>query len=246
LLLALALTIAPAAVQHDAPAVFDRGVEAYRRADFDAAEAAWLAVLEAELPAAERARVCYDLGNLAWREGRELEAVGWYTACIRLDPRHRDAWTNLELARAAAGLEPADRGDLRSTVRRLLGGVTAGEARGLALVGLLLLAAALAVEAFRGGRVARALVFATAVLTALLLGPWVYGVLTTRADPVICIEGGAASLRAEPRVDRDVVGSLATGEVAERRDTYPGWVRVETADGARGWVAESAVFPLAR
>lgn len=94
--------------------------DAYRRGDFDAATRAWTQLLaDRSLPAAERARLCFNLGNAAFRDERPLEAVGWYEAALRLAPRDGDAWANVEHARSAAGLAPKDRGDLAATLSRL-------------------------------------------------------------------------------------------------------------------------------
>src|SRR6185436_3640855 len=95
-----------------APGVDQAAIDAYRRGNYDSAKSLWISALEsAPLPSAERARILYDLGNAAFRSDAPLEAVGWYTASLRLRPRDADTWTNLEHARRTAKLDPADRGD---------------------------------------------------------------------------------------------------------------------------------------
>jgi hypothetical protein len=125
-----------------APGFDQAAVDAYRRGDYAGAKSLWIATLEtgrdesgAPLPDGERARILYDLGNAAFRAGEPLEAVGWYTASLRLRPRDAETWSNLEHARRTAKLEPADRGDLAATLGRLLTSITHVESQWLALAG---------------------------------------------------------------------------------------------------------------
>jgi tetratricopeptide (TPR) repeat protein len=238
----LVLVLLPAARAAEADAV-----AAYRAGDLATARAAWLAALErADVQGAERARVLYDLGNVAWREGHKLEAVGWYTASLRLRPRDADTWANLEHARREAGLDPADRGDLGATLRRLASAWDGAEARLLALLGLALWAAALAFEALRGGRTARWVALLAFLAAAVLSVPWLHGALTTVQDPVLLVEETKALVRSEPRADAAVVAEVAAGSEVERLDALPGWVKLAAPDGTEGWVAAGSVFALRR
>lgn len=224
---------------------FARGVEAYRRGDPAGAELSWREALEAPLGPAERARVLYDLGNAAWRQGEALEAIGWWEACLRVDPRHADARHNAELARAEEGLEPLDRGDLRSTVARLAGALRPAEARRFVALALALLAACLAWEAFLGGRPARLASLGAAGLVALACVPWAVAREAGEGAPLLAIQRPVLELRSEPRRDLEPIASVDVGVELERIDELPGWVRVRTDAGVRGWVPETAVFPLA-
>ena len=224
---------------------FERGIEAYRRGAWSEAEELWRGALTAELPDEERARLHYALGNAAWRQGATLEAVLRYTAAVRLDPRSSDAWANLELARARAGLEPADRGDLRSTVRRGLGALLTAESRALVLLALLAWVALLGVETFRGGRLLGRLVLAGALVVLLCSLPWAQGWLQRpdgRAWMVVAT--GETALRSEPVESLEQIGVLAAGEEVERLDSLPGWVKLARADGLSGWVHDTAVLPI--
>ena len=236
----------PRAAGAEEPTVFAEGVAAYRRADFAQARALWTTVLDQELTDLERARVCYDLGNVEWRSGHPHQAIGWYTACLRLDPRHADAWFNLEFARSEAGLDPADHGDLRSTVHRLLTMWYPQERRLLALLGTGLFSLVLAYEALRGGRTARYALLGTLGLFVLLSLPWLHVLTQSESDPLLVIRSSTVSLRSEPHLDLPSTASVEPGTRVERIDELPGWVRVEAPDGERGWVQSEAVFALVR
>ena len=223
---------------------FDRGVDAYRRGDFAEASVFWRSCLDDELAARDRARVAYNLGNAAWRGGDALEAVGWYTIALRGDPRSADVWHNLELVRAEAELEPADRGDLRATWNRLVTSVTPAESRVLVLLALLPLALALLGEALRGGKLWRMAALGCLALAALFAVPWMGHLLADGGETVLVVRTSPVALRSEPRRDLEPVGQLDPGAAAVRIDALPGWVRVETEDGVRGWLQEEAIFSL--
>lgn len=227
---------------------FALGVEAYRAGDHASATSLWLRALETARAPEDRARVLYDLGNAAWRAGDRIAAIAWYTACVRVAPRHADAWANLEYARAEASLEPADRGDLGSTLRRLVTSLTAAESARLLLAALLLLAVPLAGEALRGGRAWRWASVAGALVVLVCAVPWAWHG-TDRfapggADPVMVVADAPLALRSEPRADLPSLTAVQPATILERLDALPGWIRVETEDGLRGWLPESALQSL--
>jgi tetratricopeptide (TPR) repeat protein len=230
----------------EAQTSFERGVEAYRRGDYAEALAAWRATLGEELAPLERARVCFDLGNAHWRLGESLPAIVCYTAAVRLDPRHAEAWQNLELARAKASLPPADAGDLSATAERLLTSLRPSERRALLFGALVVWCLVLLLEVRFGGSALRTALVAASLALLLAAAPWAWGQRAREhVSPLWVTAGGGVPLRAEPLEARSPVGELAALEEVERLDALPGWVRVERADGTRGWVREEALFSLA-
>ncbi len=223
---------------------FAAGVEAYRRGDFETARALWSALVHEPLPRAARGVLFYDLGNAAYRTGRELEAVAWYTSAVRAVPRNGDAWSNLEFVRREAGLEPADRGDLSSTLARLLTALDRGEAAWLVLASLGLLALALAGEAVRGGTLWRRLSLAALLWTLVSAAPLAWQLAHRPRDPLMIVAAPSAALRSEPRETSQPVAQAPAGDVVERIDSVPGWERVLTGDGERGWVTDTSVHEL--
>jgi tetratricopeptide (TPR) repeat protein len=198
------------------------------------------------LPAAERARVLYDLGNVAYRQKKILEAVGWYSAALRLTPRDADLWWNLEHARSEAKLEPADRGDLSGTLRRLLSSFTLAESEWLVIGVLAAWSALLAIEALRGGRVWRRLALAGALVLAASLVPWLFNVKRASEHPLLAIQDGKLEVRSEPRADAPAIAELAAGDEAEAIDALPEWTKVELASGVQGWARKNGLFALDR
>jgi tetratricopeptide (TPR) repeat protein len=226
----------------------DAAVSAYRQGDLAGARAEWTALLDgADAPRGpERGRILYDLGNVAFRQGKLLEAVGWYTSALQYRPRDGDTWANLEEARSRAHLEPADRGDLSSTLRRIVRSWTRAESGWIALCGLLACAAALAFEALRGGRLGRWLAIGGVCVALIASAPWIDAVSRARGDPVMVVEADKASVYSEPREKATVVAEVAAGTSAERIDELPDWVKVRTDGGAEGWVKSTSMFALHR
>jgi tetratricopeptide (TPR) repeat protein len=221
---------------------------AYRKGDLDAAREAWLNVLADKQPPApaERARVLYNLGNVAFRQGKTLEAVGWYEASLRLRPRDVDAWTNLEHARNTAKLPPADRGDLSATLQRLVFSLTRAESGWLALASLLVWSALLALEAFRGGRLLRAACWIGGAGMLALFTPLICHTLEAGREPMLVIESQKVLMKSEPRPEAAVIAEVASGTEVEHLDELGDWVKVGSPDGFEGWVSRSAVFALRR
>ena len=226
--------------------LFERGVKAYRAAEFGEAEAHWLGCFAEDLSDEDSGRVAYNLGNSAHRQGHELDAVGWYTSALRYLPRDPELWENLEIARAAAGLEAADGGDLKATYRRLMRSFLPSEARGLLAFGLGLLLLACLGEALRGGRFWTRSIWVCLVLCAFLSIPWFSMRKELGGNPVLIVAKPSVALRSEPRQGLPSTGKLDAGLELQRIDALPGWVRVEEADGRRGWVPETAIFELKR
>lgn len=254
--LAVALLVAPSFVIGAAIARMpDRASDeaaaeaAYRQGDWQGARNLWLSALESDggpISPPERARILHNLGNAAFRAGQTLEAVGWYTAALRLRPRDADTWQNLEHARSAGKLEPADRGDLSATARRLFSSLTLAESEWLVLAVTLAWASILAIEALRGGRLWRRLALVGVLAVGASLVPWGFSLAREQGDPLLAIQPDKVSVRSEPRADAAVIAEVMPGDELERVDSLPDWTKVELGSGLVGWVESRAVFALDR
>ena len=252
-LLAIALAVlalAPAAPAAQGYRELDRAaVEAYRRQDFAGARASWeraLADPELERSRAEKGRLFYDLGNVAYREGRLLEAVGWYTSALRQRPRDADTWQNLEQARSDAHLEPEDRGDLYSSLERLATSLTPGESRVLALCAAAVWALFLAGEAFFGGRRWAWMARLSTLALAVCLVPWLVQGARADARELLVVSAQPLELASEPRADAARVLELQPGARVRYLDELPDWVKVEDQEQRAGWGRREAFFALRR
>lgn len=224
-------------------------VEAYRRQDFTSARQYWercLADPQLQRSRAEKGRVLYDLGNVAYRQQQQLEAVGWYTAALQQRPRDGDTWHNLEQARSDAHLEPADRGDLYSSLERLATCLTLEESRALALGAALGWILFLAGEAFFGGRRWAWLARLSTLGMLACLVPWLVQGARADANELLVVAPAALELRSEPREDAARVLELAPGSRVRHLDELPDWIKVEDQGGRAGWARREALFALRR
>jgi tetratricopeptide (TPR) repeat protein len=223
--------------------------EAYRKHDFDGARSLWERCLpdpELQRSRAEKGRVLYDLGNVAYREKQLQEAVGWYTAALRERPRDGDTWHNLEQARSDAHLEPADRGDLPATLERLSTSLTLEESRLLVLCATLAWAIILAGEAVFGGRSWAWLARLATLGLCLCLVPWYVQGSRADAHELLVVATQPLELRSEPREDATRVLELAPGTRVRHLDELPDWIKVEDPQGRPGWAPRKELFDLRR
>jgi tetratricopeptide (TPR) repeat protein len=243
---ALALIATPGPVQEPGR-LFEQGVAAYRAGDFESARGLWIDVLESDPQQTDdRADLLYDLGNAAWRLERPFEAIGWYTACVRIAPRHADAWVNLEFARGKAELEPADRGDLEATAVRLVSSLDLAESEWLVIAAGVVLLVAAGFHATLGGALLRRLVWGTALFTGLCLAPWIYNLSRVERDDVMVIAPDGVPALSEPREGATMLARLHPGDELARIDALPGWVRLELEGGTPAWAASDSIFELRR
>lgn len=219
-------------------------ISAYRTGDYATAETLWKSALDEQLSSVDRARLCYNLGNTTYRQDRLTDSIAWFTSCVRITPRDSSAWNNLEFARREAELEPADRGDLKSTVTRILSAVDRAEAGWMMLICILGWAIVLVLEAVQGGSLWRRLSVGGFFVVLLSSAPLVWQLTSHIENPVMIVETPAAALRTEPGDEHTAVAQTAAGTIVEQIDELGDWVRLQTEFGERGWARRSSVFEL--
>lgn len=241
--------------------LFENGVAAYRSQNYEEAERFFTQALEEEALRASpeaHAATLFNLGNVAFRQGRTVRAVAHFTAASRLRPRDAEIQANLSIARAEAGLDPAVPADLGSTLLHAMRSFTKPEVERLTLVALLLWLGALLFEALRGGALARTLSWCGLGLVLFSFVPYFATLSNTpRGRSMIVSAQGArtqsaskpslaasaAPFLSEPRADASTLARLAPAtEVLPTSDLLPGWVKVRH-EGRTGWVAADRLAP---
>jgi len=222
----------------------DAGNAAYRRGDYALAKSVWVDELRATEAPFEKARLLHNIGNACYRDGAAHEAVGWYTAALRITPRDGDTWTNLELARVEAGLAPADRGDLGATSKRVLSSLTLAESEWLVVSLMLLFAGCLAGEALRGGRVWQRLALASFCLLVIGALPLLFNYARADRGALLVIAPKGVEARSEPRPDAKRIAKVDSGTEVVQLDQLPGWIKVRVPAGDEAWVQDDKVFDL--
>lgn len=227
--------------------VFDEAVAAYRASDLATAEALFAELLDLELSAEGRGEVQYNLGNVAFREGRFMDAVGRYSASVASWSRNADAWHNLELARARAGLDAADGGDLAATARRLAALPSDAELGYLAWMLVACLGVSLTLEVLRGGALWKWLAGFALVALGFDLAWMQVRALGDVEQPAMVVNSGGAELHSEPREELGIGVTAPAAERVEVLDALglpgaPGaWIKIDS-EGGIGWVRESQIL----
>lgn len=233
---------------------FQAGVSAYRAGDYGEARRLWSDLLASapKMPSPghgqplhfDVGRLLYNLGNACLRCGQPLEALGAYSAALRLAPRDAALRANLARARAAAGLAEPPAPRLVQQLSGWLDWPTPAERRWMALLGLLPLALALLYEALAGGRGARRALAACLLLAAAAAAPLAHELLGPSAPEVLVVSPGGAPLYSEPRLEARQVGQAAAGETLRELDALPGWRRVVGPGGPAAWTPAGGLFHL--
>ena len=179
----------------------------------------------------------YNLGNSLVRSGRLGRGIAAYLGAARLLPRDGDVQANLGYARQNAkdAIDPVEPSALLHTLFFWHYGLSTREA--LLLAGLIsvLFWAGLIVRMFR--RESEALRWAVVGLFMLLLASG--GSLAVRVlwpTEVAVVVGPEIKVRSGTARDATVLFELHEGAEVELLGEEPGWLKIQLADGKRGWL----------
>jgi tetratricopeptide (TPR) repeat protein len=226
--------------------------DAYKRADFAAAQIEWQKAVAAA-PTDWTAR--HNLGLALAQQDRWAEATAHWTSAFLLAPREEITRTDLTLGLARSGLAPTElvelsRGEGRYGLART---AAPAEWQFALLAAALLFAAALALLLLRGYRlagtwarpVALVVVLAAVFLAgAATLALQTYGPLA-RPDAVLVWR--ASTLRSIPTdADTQKTTALSAGSIANVDKTFLGWSRLTFPGGQTGWARTDDLIALYR
>ena len=246
-LVALAVMVLPLAAHADGAA------DAYKRAEFPAAEAGWRTMLK-NSPADWTSR--HNLGLALAQQDRWAEATAHWTSAFLLNARADATRWDLALGLQRSGMAPPElvelsRGEGPAKVARV---ASPGEWQRALVLAALLLAASLVVLLLNGysrtGGWARPVALTVSLLAVLLaaaatLSLHTYGIL---ANPEVALVWKASTLRSVP-TDADTAqktSALSAGSIAVAEKTFLGWTKLSFAGGQTGWVRTEDLIRLYR
>ena len=244
-LFTLALVLAPIVVRADTAG------DAYKRADFAAAESDWRKALDAA-PADWTAR--HNLGLALAQQDRWAEATAHWTSAFLLHARGDTTRWDLALGLQRSGMAPAElvelsRGEGRYKFVRL---ATPGEWQLAIVAAALLLAAALIVLLLQGYRRIGAWAKPVALTTSLLAMPLAAGATLSLhtygslANPEAALVWKPSLLRSIP-TEADTTqktSPLSAGSIAVVEKTFLGWTKLDFSGGQTGWVRTEDLIKL--
>ncbi len=213
---------------------FQRGIEAYRAAEFVTAAECFNGCA-AQQPSSG---AWQNLGLAEWRKGHVGEAIVAWERAVWLDPANRSAWANLQFVRKTAQLESPTLAwiEVPSTWLSINTWAWMGGVSLWAAVGLIMLPAFL-----RRPRATWSQALAATGLAIFLLSLPAQIGAHTRAR-IGFVVGPGAALRLSPTRDAETVTQLAAGEPARGGEVRGDYVFVRTSRTA-GWL-ERAQFKL--
>lgn len=247
-LLPLLAVLASLAASHASLAA-ETGADAYGRADFTAAEAAWLGSLAAD-PGDWAAR--HNLALALMQQNRSAEAAGHALAAFLRQPQDASVRWHLDYAFRTAGITPTE---IKPFLIDSPAATLARQGSPLRWQALLVAASWLAAAALaaalcaaykkrrRPWLVLPALGFAVLLAAASLWSLHTYGVLKdTRAVMVV----KPATLRSIPTEleTPQKTTTLPIGAIAIADRTFLGWQRLVFGDGQTGWTRTDTIVPL--
>lgn len=225
-----------------AESYFQRGVESYRKEDWQGAISSWQ---EIEHSGSSSGHLYYNLGNAFYRAGIIGIAIIYYERARELMPRDRDVQQNLELARMATvdRIERPVRLIVWDWVDRARDFFSLREL--LLLVRVLGIVAAIAVALwiFRPSSLRKGLRVAMSGLIALyVLGLGWYAWRSVLDSNVLAVVVETkVDVFSAPDSAATQVFTLHEGTELTQRETVAGWIHVDLSDGRSGWLPATAV-----
>ena len=203
----------------------ERAERAYRMGDFQKAMEFYEAALE--VGEAPNGALLYNMGNCAMRLGDPALATLCYRRALLWLPGNSDVLANLRLADEQLGLDQAGPPPSRGSPWLWLAAVVALQGIGLALV---------VMRRARGVRLLGVLLVGAglAVAADLLRQEWLPGL------PAGVVLTDQVQVLEEPREQAGSVCVLPAGAVVEVIETSPEWLRVQHAKG-EGWARRGPV-----
>ena len=231
----------------------DSATEAYKRAEFPAAETAWRKTV-ATNPDDWTAR--HNLGLALAQQERWSEATAHWTSAFLRAPRADATRWDLALGLQRSGMAPPDlvgfsRGEGRPALARF---ASPGEWQFTLVAASLLIAAALIVLLLRGysriGPWARPAALITMLVAMLLAAAATFSLRTygQLADPAAALVWQPSTLRSIPTEadNSQKTSPLSAGSIAVVDKTFLGWSRLTFAGGQQGWVRTEDLIELYR
>ncbi len=217
--------------------LFQRGVEAFRRDDWQTAIAAWQ---EVENRGWANGQLYYDLGNAYYRTGAIGKSIVYYERARKLMPRDPDVKQNLELARMATvdRIEPPVRLIVWDWVDRVRDAFSLRELGWIMLTAGLLTVLGVAGWIF-GPYSWRRRLRSTALI---VMGLYVVAIAWYGWRSMLDAKTRAVVLEAKvdvfsaPDSSATQVFTLHEGTQVLEMQIVTGWVRIVLIDGRGGWL----------
>lgn len=224
--------------------VWKSAADSYVSGDYAAALRSYKALEQQGLVSPE---LYYNTANAHYKLGENARAILYYKKCLKLDPSHKDAANNLEMAQQMS----MDKIDvipdfiLVTWARRIKYLASPDGWAVLTLVFALLTVALLLTFKFASSEKLRKTAFISACVAFVLAVAGLAFSLSERKDARACNEAviiqPVSSVKSSPGDAGKSLFVLHEGTVVSLLDELGSWTQIELSDGRQGWVETSEI-----
>ena len=239
-LIILLLFLPLLAVEIETSKIYENGMDAYRKGQYDLAIQEFETILSNNWDSPE---LYYNLGNAFYRVGNTAGAVWAFESCLKLSPTHEDAKYNLKLT----NLKVIDRIDLPFPpfyLKWYLGiqeRYTPSQWLNVFLFILLLVALLMSVSRITSLSVLGKLQGINMTVLFMVLFLTLHSIWIANSYDLGIIYSPQVEVRSEPNQFSTRLFEVHEGLRVSINQEVDGWVEIELLDGKIGWIEDSQI-----
>ncbi|WP_089663968.1 SH3 domain-containing protein [Christiangramia echinicola] len=227
--------------------LFEEANSAYQSGDYQHAVNFYEEILDNGETSAE---LYYNLGNAHYKMNNIAPSIYYYEKALQLDPTDEDIKNNIEFARNMAidDIEEVEQTGINQWFNGLISTYSYSTWAVIAIIFSILFVALFLLYYFTYTSLYKRLLFTGAMLAVLLCGLSIIFAFQQQSyiqeNQYAIIFGEEVEVRDEPNLRGDASFELHEGTKAKVLEDYQEWARIELANGAQGWVKNSAIKKL--
>lgn len=227
--------------------LFEEANSAYQSGDYQNAVNFYEEILDNGETSAE---LYYNLGNAHYKMNNVAPSIYYYEKALQLDPTDEDIKNNIEFARNMAidDIEEVEQTGINQWFNGLISTYSYSTWAVIAIIFSILFVALFLLYYFTYTSLYKRVLFTGAMLAVLLCGLSVIFAFQQQSyiqeNQYAIIFGEEVEVRDEPNLRGDASFELHEGTKAKILEDYQEWARIELANGAQGWVKNSAIRKL--
>ncbi|WP_026933013.1 tetratricopeptide repeat protein [Christiangramia echinicola] len=227
--------------------LFEEANSAYQSGDYQNAVNFYEEILDNGETSAE---LYYNLGNAHYKMNNVAPSIYYYEKALQLAPTDEDIKNNIEFARNMAidDIEEVEQTGINQWFNGLISTYSYSTWAVIAIIFSILFVALFLLYYFTYTSLYKRVLFTGAMLAVLLCGLSVIFAFQQQSyiqeNQYAIIFGEEVEVRDEPNLRGDASFELHEGTKAKVLEDYQEWARIELANGAQGWVKNSAIKKL--
>ena len=227
--------------------LFEKANSAYQNGNYEVAINTYQQILDSGQTSAE---LYYNLGNAHYKMNHVAPSIYFYEKALQLDPKDEDITNNIEFARNMAidDIEEVEKTGMNQWINGLIATFSFSTWAVIAIVLSIGFVIFFLFYYFSARPLYKRLLFGAATLCFLLCVVSVIFAFQQESyiqdNQYAIIFQEEVDVRDEPNLRGDPSFELHAGTKARVLEDYQEWARIELANGAQGWVKNSAIRKL--